>query len=119
MKIIRIKYVPPLGPLLQDLQRIFPLLPITAQYLDDVGGILIDAPKKRFVYVKEKRNPDTGVRTKVIVYALVRDSFVVPNWIQGVQLADMDATDPIDHYFLGYEVRVLDREGEAPDNEVL
>lgn len=119
MKIVRIKYVPPLGPLIQDLQRVFPELPITAAYLDSVGGILINADKKRFVYVKEHRD-ENGVRDKVIVYALVKDSFVVPNWIQGQVLADLDVNNPIDHYFMGYEQYIpADDPNEPPDEGVI
>lgn len=121
MKIIRIKYIPPLGPLVQDLERIFPeYAPITAAKIDALGGILINSQKKRFVYVKEFRNPDTGVRTKVIVYALVRDSFNVPLWIQGQELREIDLdTEPINHQFMGHEIPVPDPEGTEPEDEVI
>lgn len=116
MKIVRIKYIPPLGPLVQDLERIFPeYAPITAALIDSLGGILINSTKKRFVFVKEFRNPDTGVRTHVIVYALVRDSFAVPIWVQGVELSDVDVSNPINHHFLGHEQRVMDDPNEAPE----
>lgn len=119
MKIVRIKYIPPLGPLVQDLERIFPeYVPITAALLDSLGGVLINSTKKRFVFVKEFRNPDTGVRTKVIVYALVRDSFVLPAWIQGIQLSDVDVDNPIDHRFLGHEIPVADNINEPPEESI-
>ena len=118
MKIIRVKYVPPLGPLIQDLQRVFPELPITAQYLDSQGGILINQEKKRFVYVKEFRD-EAGTRTKVIVYMLARDSFQVPDWVQGQVLGDLDLDEhPIDHYFLGHEIPVPDDPNEEPEEEI-
>src|SRR5688500_4814322 len=112
MKIVRVKYVTPLGPMIQDLERIFPeLAPITAAYLESVGGILINSNKKRFVYLKEFRD-EAGVRTKVIAYALVRDSFTVPSWIQGQVLNDIDINNPIDHQFLGHEIPVPDNPNE-------
>jgi hypothetical protein len=116
MKIVRVKYIPPLGPLIQDLQRVFPQYTITAQFLDSQGGILIDTEKKRFVYVKEFRD-EVGTRTKVIVYMLARDTFQVPNWVQGTVLAEIDlATEPIDHWFMGHEIPVPDNSNETPDD---
>lgn len=120
MKIIRVRYIPPLGPMIQDLERIFPeYAPITAASLEATGGILINPTKKRFVFVKDFRNPDTGVRTKVIVYALVRDSFVLPAWIQGIQLSDVDVDNPIDHKFLGHEIPIPDNPNEPPEGPIL
>lgn len=120
MKIVRVKYIPPLGPMIQDLERIFPeYTPITAAKLDGLGGILINPSKKRFCYVKEFRNPITGIRTHVIVYALVRDSFTAPQWIQGQVLGDIDlATHPIDHWFMGHELPVPDKANEAPEEPI-
>ena len=118
MKIVRVKYIPPLGPLIQDLQRVFPEQTITAQYLDSQGGILINQAKKRFVFVKEFRD-EAGTRTKVIVYMLARDSFQVPDWVQGQVLDPLDPTEVIDHYFMGHEIPVPDDPNEEPDDEIL
>lgn len=118
MKIIRIKYIPPLGPMIQDLERVFPeLAPITAEYLNSVGGHLSNPTKKRYVFLKEKYN-ELGVRIAVIVYAAVRDSFIVPAWIQGIELDPLDPIDIIDHFFMGHEVPVPDDPNEEPEEEI-
>jgi hypothetical protein len=118
MKLVRVKYIPPLAPLIQDLQRIFPNNGVTAQNLDAWGGMISDASKKRYVYVKEFRNA-LGVRTHVIAYSLVRDSFMIPAWIQGEALSDIDLNNPIDHHFMGHENRVLDNPNEEPETPIL
>ena len=117
MKIVRVRYIPPLGPMVQDLQRVFPELPITGQYLQNVGGILINPAKKRFVYLKDKFN-EQGVRTKVIAYMLVKDSFTVPAWVQGTVLDPLDPDDVIDHWFLGHEILMPDDPNEAPEEVI-
>ena len=119
MKIVRVKYIPPLGPMIQDLQRVFPEQTINATTLQAMGGIITNAEKKRFVYVKEFVN-ESGQRTKAIVYALVRDTFQMPNWVQGTVLAEIDlATEPIDHWFMGHEIPIADSPDTPPDNEVI
>lgn len=118
MKVIRIKYVPPLTLMIQDLERVFPnYAPITATLLGSLGGFLFNPIKKRFVFVKEKFQ--NGVRTHVIVYALVRDSFVVPNWVQGTELDPLDPVDVIDHWFMGHEVPTPDDPNEPLEEEIL
>ena len=103
--------------MIQDLQRIFPTLGITAQVLQQLGGLLIYPEKKRFAYAKEKFDAN-GVRTAVVIYALVRDSFVMPAWIQGQVLDDLDVNNPIDHVFMGHEQFVPDPPGEVPEEQI-
>ena len=117
MKIVRIRYSVPLGPMIQDLQRVFPNHGITAASLQAMGGIIIDAVKKRFVYVKEKFDGN-GVRTHAIVITLVRDSFITPNWIQGTVISENDVQNPLDHYFLGHEVPMPDSPNESSEEQI-
>jgi hypothetical protein len=119
MKIVRVKYTAPYGPMIQDLERVFPeYAPITAGLLQSLGGFLINPAKKRFVYLQEFYS-ELGVRTKVVVYALVRDSFTVPAWIQGQVLKEIDlATEPVLHQFLGHEIPVPDNPNEPPEEVI-
>lgn len=119
MKTIRILYIPPLGPLVQDLERVFPeYAPLNAAKLDALGGILINRQKKRFVYVQEFRN-EAGTRTHVIVYARVRNSFIVPAWIQGQVLGPADlAQYPVRFHFMGHEQDTDDDPNEEPEEEI-
>lgn len=117
MQIIRIRYNVPLGPMMQDLQRVFPNIEVTAATLRERGGILAWREKKRYAYVKEKFN-ELGVRTHAIVYAAVRDTFVPPLWLQGIVLNPLDALNPVDHYFMGHEVPVPDPPNEEPEEVI-
>jgi len=112
MKIVRVKYVPPLGStLIVDLQRVFP-------EWDGVKSEIDGHLKKRHAYAKEFRN-ELGQRTHVIVYMLAKDSFVVPQWIQGQVLTELDIVQhPIDHYFMGNENPTPDSDDEAPDEGI-
>lgn len=108
-----------MGPLLQDLERVFPeLAPITAEYLNSVGGHVENPSKKRQVYLKEKFN-EFGTRIAVIAYMAVRDDFEVPAWIQGTELSPLDPVDVVDHYFMGHEIPVPDDPNEAPEEPIL
>lgn len=117
MKIVRVKYIPPLGPMIQDLQRVFPEQTINATTLQAMGGIITNAEKKRFVYVKEFVN-ELGQRTKAVVYINVRDTFQMPNWVQGTVLSDIDVNEPIDHWFMGHEIPVPDNQNETPEEDI-
>ena len=117
MKLVRVRYNVPLAPMIQDLQRIFPELNVTAQSIEAAGGLLTNTAKKRFVYVKEFRNAQ-GTRTHCVVYSLVRDSFEVPNWIQGTVLNEADVNNPVDHHFMGHESRVFDSPNEPLEEAI-
>lgn len=117
MKVARVRYNVPLGSMIQDLSMVFPNQTVNAATLAAQGGVLIYPEKKRFAYVKEKFN-ESGTRIACIVYALVRNSFVMPNWIQGTVLDPLDVNNPIDHYFMGHEIDTEDDPNEEPEEEI-
>lgn len=104
--------------MIQDLQRVFPNIEVTAATLRERHGILVYRRKKRFAYVKEFFN-EAGTRTHCIVYTLVRDSFTLPLWVQGELILPDDVNNPVDHYFMGHEVPVPDPPGTEPEDEVI
>ena len=111
MKIVRVRYLA-LLPLRQDLQRIFPNWDGTRQDIED-------SLKKRHVYVKRVPMSEIDGSLKHFdVYALVRDSFSPPLWLQGVVTPHSDL-DPYSHRWQGHEVKVDDAANEEPDNEVI
>lgn len=118
MKVARVRYNVPLGPMIQDLQRVFSNQVVNAANLQAAGGILMWPEKKRFAYVKEKFDAN-GNRIAAVVYALVRNSFVMPNWIQGTVLNPLDVNNPIDHYFMGHEVDTEDDPNDEPEEEII
>lgn len=114
MKTIRIRYLSAL-PLRQDIQRVFPnwgrkedgtFDPSLAK--DDIS----DALKKRHAHIKIVRDTVTQALLHIDVYAMVRDSFIVPSWLQGTVTPHTDL-DPFTHMFQGHRVRVLDSANEA------
>lgn len=119
MKTIRIRYLLPL-PLRQDMQRVFPQWGRkedgtfdAALAKDDIS----DATKKRHAFVKIVRNVN-GTLKHLDVYALVRDSFTPPLWLQGI-VTPHTTLDPFTHVWQGHEVKVDDAANEAPDNEII
>lgn len=125
MQIIRIRYTTPLL-LRQDVQRIFPNW---GRKEDGTFDILLakddisDAVKKRHAFVKIVRDlvtdPVTGAVISntfkhIDVYALVRDSFITPTWLQGVVTPHTEL-DPYTHVFMGHEIPVPDDPNEEPE----
>lgn len=80
---------------------------------DDIS----DATKKRHAFVKIVRNADLTLK-HIDIYALVRDSFVTPSWLQGV-VVPHTALDPYTHLFMGHEVPVPDAPNEEPEETIL
>lgn len=129
MQTLRIRYTT-LLPLRQDLQRVFPncgrKLDGTfdaALAKDDIS----DAVKKRHAFIKIVRDlvtdPVTGAVISntfkhIDVYALVRDSFTVPTWLQGTVKPHTEL-DPYTHVFMGHEVPVPDSPDEEPEEPII
>jgi len=89
MKIIRVRYVQ-ITPLREDLERAFPTW-------DGTREDLTDHLENRHAYIKVYRN-EQGQRTHADVYMLVKDTFSLPNWVQGTEIKN----EPHDHEFLGH-----------------
>lgn len=89
MRIIHLRYST-LAALRQDVQTAFP----------DWDGTKEDVPQwlDNHAYVKIVRD-ESGTILFRDVYLLVRDSFILPGWIRGVELTGQQT-----HTFLGYEL---------------
>lgn len=119
MQIIRVRYLSR-PPLVDDLKRIFPRWgrredgtfdPALAR--EDISSLR----KKRHAFIKVVRNEDETLK-HIDVYALVRDTFMPPLWLQGIVTIHTDL-DPFTHTWLGHETPVPDAADEEPDNEVI
>lgn len=119
MQTIRIRYLTAL-PLRQDMQRVFPQWGRKEDGTFDIAlakDDITDTLKKRHAFVKIVRNVNETLK-HIDVYALVRDSFVAPLWLQGIVTPHTEL-DPFTHGWMGHEERVLDAVDEAPDDEVI
>jgi hypothetical protein len=116
MKVVRIRYGDTPALVVADARRFFRDDTITMASLRRDGAVLLE--KKRFGIIKEKFN-ELGSRTKIILIILVRDTFIMPLWIQGVVIQVNDLTDPIDHHWLGHEIPVPDDPTETPEEAIL
>lgn len=106
MKQIRIRYTTLLD-LKEDMQKAFP----------NWGGnrqTVTYALKKRNMFINPVRDAVTNALLHIDVYVLVRDSFTVPLWIQGVEVPHSDV-DPFTHVWQGHEVAVPDDLNEEPE----
>lgn len=90
MRIIHLRYLTR-ATLVEDLQRAFPRW-------DGGRDELEDALAERHAHIKIERDPITGTPLAADVYLLVRDDFVLPAWVQGIEL-----TGQRTHTFLGYD----------------
>jgi len=115
MKVLRIRYDGP-AAVVADAKRFFRDDTITMASMRNAGGHVALVEKKRFGLMREKFD-ENGVRTKIILIILVRDTFNMPVWIQGVIIQENDITDPMDHYWMGHEIPVPDDANEPPEDE--
>lgn len=128
MKTVRIRYTSPLA-LRQDVQRIFPKWGRKEDGTFDISlakDDITDHLNKRHAFVKVVRDVVTDPKTgnvigntfkHIDIYALVRDTFTPPTWLQGVVVPHTEL-DPFTHRFMGHEERIYDAPSETPEEPI-